>query len=234
MTINYKAEICKLVVDGEVVDVARIAARLRLHSEMAERLVGQLVRDGTLSRRGDELSVKNAARAKATALGVGVSLSPTSRVVPETSRPTLDAWERPVRRLPEPKVAPPFIPTFVTREPVIAMEVGEQKPVGVAQQLSRKVVIEHGIPIPDADRGRVTPWPLAQMEIGDSFAVAVPESARPQSIASTLRKAAGNYRMGGPRERRFVVRVEAGDKSVRIWRVEDDHKKRKYPPRKSA
>lgn len=84
------------------------------------------------------------------------------------------------------------------------------------------MIIEKGIPIPP--RSRFTPASredFAALEVGDSFAVPVPEKYRPKPTVwigtNRLRNAA--YMFGKRHGRKFTVRcMEEG--VIRVWRVE--------------
>ena len=71
--------------------------------------------------------------------------------------------------------------------------------------------IEKGIPVPELRLGRRSNYPLAEMEVGESFACEKPHRAE----VNRLRQAA--YRYGKRHGKKFTVRV-SGDE-VRCWRV---------------
>lgn len=85
------------------------------------------------------------------------------------------------------------------------------------------ITIEKGIPIPLKRWGKVAgicPWPFIDMEVGDSFAVPVPDDLKPLQVAGMLRKAATAFRRVMP-GLRVTIRTEVGDKTVRLWRDPD-------------
>jgi hypothetical protein len=82
------------------------------------------------------------------------------------------------------------------------------------------MIIEKGIPIPP--RRRVTPAGNAdfdKLEVGDSFAVPVPEEYRhkPTIWAGTNRLRTAAHQYGKRHGRTFTVRCVDG--AIRIWRV---------------
>lgn len=72
-------------------------------------------------------------------------------------------------------------------------------------------VIDKGVPIPQAPRGRRPKYPFAQLEVGDSFFVA----GESRKIVTNLSRLAHSHktRHGGD----FVTRVVDG--GARVWRV---------------
>jgi hypothetical protein len=79
--------------------------------------------------------------------------------------------------------------------------------------------IEKGIPLPTSLRApKPCPYPFADMAIGDSFAVPVPIGEQPKALSQRIRARLTAYcRLHA--EFSGAVRVEAGERSVRCWRV---------------
>lgn len=82
------------------------------------------------------------------------------------------------------------------------------------------MIIEKNIPVPP--RRRLTPAGAEQfeaMEVGDSFAVPVPEiyRAKPTIWAGNSRLRNAAYAYGKRTGRRFTVRC--GDGEIRVWRI---------------
>jgi hypothetical protein len=84
-----------------------------------------------------------------------------------------------------------------------------------------EVKIEKAVPIPPKRFGRaarIIPWPFKTMEVGDSFAIPVPEGFTPQEVAAALRRDADTFGRVAMPDLRVTVRIEEGDKTVRLWR----------------
>lgn len=98
-----------------------------------------------------------------------------------------------------------------------------QKPSCGKVTLPDSFVVEKGVPIPKGwvRTGQSIPWPFANMEPGDSFAISVPDGVTSKSISGKLRSAAGKYRKLHP-VFRYVIRTIDDDKSVRFWREADE------------
>ena len=80
-----------------------------------------------------------------------------------------------------------------------------------------KYEIEQGVPVP-ADRSiRNSKYPFEKMEVGDSFAVPVPDTERAGDYAAGIRTVA--YAWGKKRSGKFKVRIEGNHTSIRVWRV---------------
>lgn len=77
------------------------------------------------------------------------------------------------------------------------------------------IAVESGIPVPSVKRGLSLPF--EEMDVGDSFALSVPEGAKAGAFAAKLRGRAAIYakRHGG----KYIVRI-IGDDGVRCWRTE--------------
>lgn len=69
--------------------------------------------------------------------------------------------------------------------------------------------IERGVAVPAA-RKRITRYPFAEMEIGDSFLAPVQKATSAASAARIYGRING---------RKLVARREGDDGAVRIWRV---------------
>jgi hypothetical protein len=76
-----------------------------------------------------------------------------------------------------------------------------------------KILIEKGLPIPDDVR--LGNYPLAEMKVGDSFALVRKRRAGVSSAVTKYQKTSGL-------KSRFTVRavVENGIDMVRVWRIE--------------
>lgn len=83
------------------------------------------------------------------------------------------------------------------------------------------VRIEKGIPIPEHKLPpRPSPWPFAAMDIGDSFAVDVPDippGITAINVGQSLRSAASAFSKRNA-EWAFTIRIAEDRKSVRLWR----------------
>ena len=69
--------------------------------------------------------------------------------------------------------------------------------------------IDKHVPVPKART--VTPYPFAEMQVGDSFAL-------PQPSANNLRMAAARYRKETP-DWKYTTRLMPDD-TIRLWRTE--------------
>ena len=78
-----------------------------------------------------------------------------------------------------------------------------------------EIKIEKGVPLPGRAWRRLQ-YPFADMEVGDSFSVPVPEGEQPGAFASSLRSNA--FRYGESLNMKFTVRLTAANARVRVWR----------------
>ena len=78
--------------------------------------------------------------------------------------------------------------------------------------------IEKGIPAPKLNTfGRVSNYPFADMEIGDSFKVDPAGGWEGKELLRKVKSAASSA--GKKLSRKFIARSE--DEGVRVWRIED-------------
>jgi hypothetical protein len=93
-------------------------------------------------------------------------------------------------------------------------------PQKLAAVAAVSIKIEKGIPIPTAMRApKPCPYPFDSMEIGDSFAIAVPIGAQAADISKLIRSRLSSYMRQHP-QFAGAVRIEKDERSVRFWRVE--------------
>jgi hypothetical protein len=81
--------------------------------------------------------------------------------------------------------------------------------------------IEAGIPLPPPARGggRPTKYPFADMVVGQSFQVDIPEGKTPKQVAQMVSNSAQNWVTRTDAKISFSVRV-IDAKTVRVWAVE--------------
>lgn len=84
--------------------------------------------------------------------------------------------------------------------------------------------IQKNVPIPASRgrHGRPSIYPFADMEVGDSFAVAVDPEKTIASVQKYIRSAAGNFARRNASYQKYVTRALVEDGTgvvVRIWRT---------------
>lgn len=102
------------------------------------------------------------------------------------------------------------------------------------QPRATTIKVEKGVPMPAAMRApKPSPYPFAEMAIGDSFAVSVPIGEQPKALSQLIRSRLSAYCRHHP-EFAAAVRIEVGERSVRCWRVEKSTEAKRGRPRKAA
>lgn len=197
---NYTVEICSALIENRKLRlISALADAVGINERECRAQLTSLCADGTLRVDRDYVLIKDEAKAKQVAKGVQPPSKAETRVA---ERMTANA-----------KASGPAVAAGTKRE--------RQPPVDVP--VPSLIKIEKGIPIPAKRWGKVAgvcPWPFLQMDVGDSFAVPVPDDLKPTQVAGTLRKAATNIRRLLP-GLRVTIRTEVGDKTVRCWRDAD-------------
>lgn len=81
------------------------------------------------------------------------------------------------------------------------------------------IKIDKGIPIPAPQAPRTKPpkFPIAELGVGDSFAVEA-EDGKTIRVRTNLRMAMYRYMRGEGAKKKFTIRV-VDEKTVRIWRI---------------
>lgn len=199
---NYSAEICSALADeGGRMHVDALEDRVGLSTKTCDALLGKLCGEGVLKRDRDYIVIKNDARARM--LAEQASPKHADREPPPALAAAMSA-PRPAPAARKPRNPRVEIPVPATLE------------------------IQRGVPIAPKRFGYgakpLPPWPFAKMEIGDSFAVPVPEGMAPKDVAAALRRDADAFTRILP-DLRVAVRIEEGMKTVRLWRE---------PPKDSA
>lgn len=190
---NYSAEICRIVVDGEHSDVDAIRDQLAMSTKTFDMLVSKLCGEGILRRKGDRLEIHNGARAELMAeQAIKVAKADAARVMPRIVDTPL-----------KPKRQPPLVVA------VVLIEIRSDIPlpparIGRASRPPSWLFVHFG-----------------KMATGQSLSLPVPDDETPQRVAEFLRKEAIAYRRISPKFR-VAVRIEDGDKSVGLWREPDD------------
>lgn len=77
------------------------------------------------------------------------------------------------------------------------------------------IQIDKGVQMPT--RQPRNDYPFDQMEVGDSFAVAIPEGAKPASVARRMYAAVQAHIKSAANGKKFAVRTMGGQ--VRVWRT---------------
>jgi hypothetical protein len=77
------------------------------------------------------------------------------------------------------------------------------------------IQIDKGVQMPT--RQPRNDYPFQQMEVGDSFAVAIPEGAKPASVARRMYAAVQAHTKRAASGNKFAVRTMGGQ--VRVWRT---------------
>lgn len=190
---NYSAEICSALQDeGGRMHVDALEDRVGISTKTCDALLGKLCGEGVLKRDRDYVVIKNDARAKMLAEQAS---APKAREVPALAA----AMSSPRLAAETPRARGPRI----------------ELPVPIS------IEVQRGVPIPPKRFGRgarpLPAWPFAKMEVGDSFAVPVPNGMAPKDVAAALRRDADAYSRVIP-TLRVAVRIEEGMKSVRVWR----------------
>jgi hypothetical protein len=189
---NHSAEICRAMLnDSKLKLFSSVCDRVGISENVGNTLINKLCAEGTLRRERDYVLIKDEAKAKRLAEGVQPPTKAETRVAEGMTAN---------KKAPAPPVA-------------AATKRDRQSPVDVP--VPESIKIEKCIPIPAKRWGKVAavcPWPFLEMEVGDSFAVPVPDDMKPTQVAGTLRKAA-------------TIRTEVGDKTVRLWRDPDAESK---------
>jgi hypothetical protein len=79
------------------------------------------------------------------------------------------------------------------------------------------IIIEKGVPVPER-KYREYKYPYQGMDIGDSFAVTVPEGRSSSSMRSQMYSCARAYCLKVEQEKKFKVAIEPPNK-IRTWRI---------------
>jgi hypothetical protein len=195
---NYTVEICSALIENRKLRlISALADTVGINERECRAQLTSLCADGTLRVDRDYVLINDEAKAK--------------RVAKGAQPPTKD----------ETRVAARMAANAKASGSTVAAKRERQPPVDVP--VPSFIKIEKGIPIPAKRWGKVAavcPWPFLEMEVGDSFAVPVPDDMKPTQVAGTLRKAATSVRRTVP-GLRVTIRTELGDKTVRCWRDPD-------------
>lgn len=187
---NHSAEICALLVDNGSIHIDAICDRVGLDSKVCYALIGNLSRDGTL--RWDTRNDY-----------VSIAKSAKARELAEKAKSRNGGGAESAGKGP-----PPPEPKRRTK---------------LMLALPPAITVEKGVPLPPPRLGMhkrpAYPWPFATMEIGDSFAISVPEGVQANKVAAFLASNARRCEKKQP-GLKFTIRIEEGEKSVRCWRIE--------------
>ncbi len=80
-----------------------------------------------------------------------------------------------------------------------------------------EIVIEKNVPMPNGRRQPKNDFPYAKMEVGDSFAVSVPEGAQVGQFSAKVRTQA--HQWGKQNGAKFSALLVDEQTKVRVWRV---------------
>ena len=80
-----------------------------------------------------------------------------------------------------------------------------------------KIRIEKNVPIPNITKWGVSKYPFAEMEIEDSFAVAITDNNYAEKIRQQLYSASRNYVIRNNNKWKFTTKIL--NTEVRIWRI---------------
>lgn len=165
---NYSAEICRIVVDGEHSDVDAIRDQVGMSTKTFDILVSKLCGEGVLRRKGDRLEVHNQARAR---LAAEQALKIAAAEPVRTTVPDRDT---------KPKRQPPLA------IPAVPIEIRSNVPLPPPRigRLGRPPswLFIH----------------FAKMAVGQSLSLPVPDDETPPRVAEFLRKEATAYRRIAP------------------------------------
>lgn len=187
---NYSAEICAVVLRDGPLLIGAIEDQIGLSEKTCGLLLGQLCGQGVLKRDRDYISVSNEQRAKLIAEQAKLIAVPVNNNAAKMAAISPQLAAKQPRKI-------PLLNVPATLE------------------------IIKGIPLPPPRLGhsaRPILWPFGKMEINDSFAVDVPEGETPQAVADALRRDATAFQRI-QQDFRAAVRIEIGNKTVRLWRV---------------
>lgn len=80
-----------------------------------------------------------------------------------------------------------------------------------------EIVIEKNVPMPNGRRQPKKDFPYAKMEVGDSFAVPVPDGEQVGQFSAKVRTQ--SYQWGKQNKAKFSVLLVDEQTNVRVWRV---------------
>lgn len=200
---NYGAQICKVVLDGELSDVDAIRDQLGISVSLFEGTLGKLVREGALKRDRDEITVAN--KSRATAYARQAETAPAAAVQQRT-------------------VPVPVVQAKVSTEAAPSPKARKQAPdfSGIT------IEVRKGVPIPPRRFGAAKPttFPFEKLiEIGDSFEIAVPAGCTSREIAALITHHAHNWARNRQLTFRITTRISEDDKAVGAWRIAPKQKK---------
>lgn len=79
----------------------------------------------------------------------------------------------------------------------------------------KKLPLERGMIIPNVERGRVSQYPLDDMEVGDSFFAPLGRGRKIQALRTTI------YTLARRKEVKITMRtIQEPQLGVRVWRIE--------------